>query len=122
VDVGTTTKQLAALIGPATRTTGGRLTIEVDPGVAIQTSASAAAVRFAIGDRLLAATEIEGAELTCRCLTNPATGTPRVEITSDPRTALGAVKSLSPDALTLLLAVGIRRETDGHGIFIMFPG
>jgi hypothetical protein len=69
-------------------------------------------VRFALAESLLAATT--GNEpISIR-----VTGLPSPHVHIVP----GTPPALSPDAIQALSAVGIRIDTDGHGISIRLPG
>ena len=112
VEVSMVARQLANLLDDMSSAAGGRLRVTVDGGMSAETAAPLNAVRFAVGECLLAA--VPGKEpISVRVTGLPS---PSVHITP------GTMPALSPDGAKAITASGIRIHTDGHGISIQLPG
>jgi signal transduction histidine kinase len=112
VEVSMVTKQIVNLLEDMTAGGAGGLQVSIEGGMAAETAAPMNAVRLAIAECLLAATA-SADPVFVRVNGLPS---PRVQITP------GTTPTLEPETLAALAAVGIRIDTDGHGISIYMPG
>ena len=112
VEVSMVARQVASLLDDMSTAAGGRLRLSVDGGMTAETSAPLNAVRFILGECLLALAD--GKEpVSIR-----VTGLPSPRIQISPGTAL----AIPEEATEALAAVGLHIVTDGHGISITLPG
>ena len=114
VDVTSTARHLAALLGPAARADGGRLEVVDGPAaVGVATSAPAAAVRLVLACAMLRALDRRTAT-TCRIDAGDGMVI-RVEC------ADGSAIELDPQIAAVAADAGIRVDSDSGGLSLAFP-
>jgi len=112
VEVSMVAKQVANLLDDMNTAAASRFQVSIDGGMSAETAAPLNAVRLALAECLLAASE-GSTQVSVRVSGLPS---PQVQITP------AGPLTLFPDTVEALGQAGIRIDTDGHGISIRLPG